>query len=175
MTYDHNMIYLPDEDSIFLLDTIIDVPARSMLDMGTGTGYVAINYKRAHPDSRVVGADISSEAIELARANAKREGVNIEFVVSDLFSNIDEKYQMIVFNAPYIPDDGMDYDVTVIDRGVVKRFMTDVRNYLLPGGIAFLLVNNLTEIVNDGSWELYRVKHMFFEELRIYKYHQLNF
>ena len=77
-----------------------------VLDIGTGSGCIAIALKKAHPEWQVTGIDISEEAIEVARENAKRNGVEVEFLVADIFnlqspiSNL--QYDIIVSNPPYI-------------------------------------------------------------------------
>ncbi len=77
-----------------------------VLDIGTGSGCIAIGIKKAHPEWQVTGIDISEEAIEVARENAKRNGVEVEFLVADIFhlqspiSNL--QYDIIVSNPPYI-------------------------------------------------------------------------
>ncbi|MCS7122786.1 MAG: methyltransferase [Candidatus Micrarchaeota archaeon] len=168
------MIYYPDEDSVFLLEVSLEIGARKFLDMGTGTGLIAIEYKTKYPESYVVGADISQEAIRYAESRAKDIGIQVKFILSDLFENINERFDLIVFNSPYLPDDGMEYDPTVIDRGVVRRFMEMAPNYLNPEGKALILTNNLTHIQTEG-WKLYRSRRLFFEELRIYMYLKTGF
>ena len=77
-----------------------------VLDVGTGSGCIAIGIKKAHPEWQVTGIDISEEAIEVAKENAKRNGVEVEFMVADIFnlqspiSNL--QYDIIVSNPPYI-------------------------------------------------------------------------
>ena len=77
-----------------------------VLDIGTGSGCIAIALKKAHPEWQVTGIDISEEAIEVAKENAKRNGVEVEFFVADIFnlqspiSNL--QYDIIVSNPPYI-------------------------------------------------------------------------
>ena len=58
----------------------------SVLDIGTGTGCIALALKKAHPGWQVTGIDISPEAIEVARENAKRNGLEVEFEVADIFN-----------------------------------------------------------------------------------------
>ncbi|MBQ4395190.1 MAG: peptide chain release factor N(5)-glutamine methyltransferase [Paludibacteraceae bacterium] len=88
----------------------------SLLDIGTGSGCIAIALKKAHPEWRVTGIDISPEAIEVAKENACRNNAKVEFQVADIFS--DENgvieplggeeiehfgtYDIIVSNPPYI-------------------------------------------------------------------------
>ena len=77
-----------------------------VLDIGTGSGCIAIALKKAHPKWQVTGIDISAEAIEVAKENAKRNNVEVDFKVADIFnrqspiSNL--QYDIIVSNPPYI-------------------------------------------------------------------------
>lgn len=162
------MVYTPDIDSEFLLEHMLRIRKSRVLDMGTGIGYLAINYKLRYPDSIVKGVDIDEEAIKIARINANNKGLDIEFILSDLFENVSGTYDMIVFNSPYLPNDGHSYDIAVIDNGVVKRYMKEVINYLSNEGIAMILVNDQTEVL-DG-WIKIANKKLFFEELIILAY-----
>jgi release factor glutamine methyltransferase len=62
------------------------------LDVGTGSGCIAISLKKAHPEWSVTGIDISPEAIEVARENARRNNVDVHFEVADIFSDQMTKY-----------------------------------------------------------------------------------
>lgn len=86
----------------------------NVLDVGTGSGCIAISLKKAHPEWSVTGIDISPEAIEVARENAHRNNVEINFQVADIFSDQMTKYlnkwymvndqmvNIVVSNPPYI-------------------------------------------------------------------------
>ena len=89
-----------------------NLPLR-VLDIGTGSGCIAIALKKAHPEWEVMGIDISEAAIEVAKENAKRNGVEVEFGIADIFSDsedlyssdfIEKKhpYDIVVSNPPYI-------------------------------------------------------------------------
>lgn len=89
-----------------------NLPLR-VLDIGTGSGCIAIALKKAHPEWEVMGIDISEGAIEVAKENAKRNDVEVEFRVADIFRTLKERelrdsidknppYDIVVSNPPYI-------------------------------------------------------------------------
>ncbi len=76
-----------------------------VLDIGTGSGCIAIAIKKRHPEWHVTGIDISAEAIAVAKENAVRNNVDIEFHVADIFSDEIggiESFDVVVSNPPYI-------------------------------------------------------------------------
>ena len=75
-----------------------------VLDVGTGSGCIAIALKKAHPEWQVTGIDISPEAIEVARENAARNGVEVTFHVADIFSDSIGDFDLVVSNPPYITE-----------------------------------------------------------------------
>ena len=106
---------IPRPETAELVETIINYPLPitncRVLDIGTGSGCIAIALKKAHPEWQVTGIDISAEAIEVAKENAVRNQVEVEFEVVDIFdfneqnlkskiSNL--KYDIVVSNPPYI-------------------------------------------------------------------------
>ena len=75
----------------------------NVLDIGTGSGCIAIALKKAHPEWQVTGIDISPEAIAVAKENALRNNVSVNFLVADIFSDkIEQTFNVVVSNPPYI-------------------------------------------------------------------------
>ena len=72
-----------------------------VLDVGTGSGCIAIALKKAHPEWQVTGIDISPEAIEVAKENSKRNSVEVDFKVADIF-DFNGDFDIVVSNPPYI-------------------------------------------------------------------------
>lgn len=85
------------QSTIFNLQSSIRV-----LDVGTGSGCIALALKKAHPNWQITGIDISPEAIEVARENAKRNGVDVNFIQKDIFSDGIGDFDIVVSNPPYI-------------------------------------------------------------------------
>jgi release factor glutamine methyltransferase len=75
-----------------------------LLDLGTGSGAVAIAIAKHRPDLQVVGSDISPAALKIARGNAANHLVKIEVTLSDLFSKLSDRFDIICANLPYLKD-----------------------------------------------------------------------
>lgn len=80
------------------------VSAPRVVDVGTGTGALALGVKMARPDAAVLGVDLSSEALALAGENAALNVMDVVFVESDLLANIPGTFDLILANLPYLPD-----------------------------------------------------------------------
>lgn len=89
---------------------------QNVLDIGTGSGAIAIAIKKMS-DVKVTAVDISLEALDVAIENAKTYALDINFIQSDLFSNVVDTYDMIVSNPPYIDEN----DIDNIDKIVYKN------------------------------------------------------
>lgn len=112
-----------------------------ILDIGTGTGCIAISLKK-ELNASVTASDISKKALEVARKNAILNKVDINFILSDVFSNIKDKYHIIISNPPYIAYDEEIMDIVknnephlalfASDNGLYfyKKILDEVSNYL---------------------------------------------
>lgn len=96
---------IPRYETEILVDLIINDNSnnKKILDIGTGSGAISLALSNNLKDSKIIGVDISKNAIDLANKNKIKLNINnVEFKESDIFSNIDEKFDIIVSNPPYI-------------------------------------------------------------------------
>ncbi len=93
---------LVEKTSILIKELLSD--NINILDIGTGSGCISIALKKIFPNSIVEGIDISEEALEIAKDNATENNVDINFYQSDIFSNINNKYDCIISNPPYLKE-----------------------------------------------------------------------
>jgi release factor glutamine methyltransferase len=99
-------VLIPRHDTEVLVEEALRrVPAaRSVLDIGTGSGCIAVSLAKRLPAAEVWGADCSAEALEVAARNAERHGVGLHLVQGSLFEPVPGKrFQLVVSNPPYIP------------------------------------------------------------------------
>ena len=94
------------ETGIAHLRALGPLPPPAALDLCTGTGAVALALKHECPFARVAASDLSAEALSLARENARRLGLSVDFFAGDLFDAVGERrFDLILSNPPYIPSD----------------------------------------------------------------------
>ncbi len=101
----------------------------NILDIGTGSGCISIALKKKL-NADVTAIDISDEALEVAINNAKENDCEINFIKSDLFNNVHDKYDVIISNPPYIS-----YDEEIMD--IVKNNEPHIALYAEDNGLYF--------------------------------------
>lgn len=113
----NNDVLAPRQDSELLVDTALKYIKQfnynKVLDLCTGSGCLAIAIKK-NANVDVVASDISKQALLIASENAVNNGAKIEFVESDMFKNINKKYDLIISNPPYISSK----DIKELDKEV---------------------------------------------------------
>ncbi len=92
------------EELVELLESEIKDPKSKILDVGTGSGVIALSLAKKFPEALVVAIDISNDALALARENMAALGLSgrVEFVRGDLLEKISERFDLIVANLPYV-------------------------------------------------------------------------
>lgn len=141
-------VYYPREDSLLIAKHIPDVAGKKCLDMGCGSGFLAVIM--AKKGGGVTAADINPEAVEAARRNAQSNGADTETVQSDLFSSIPDRYDFIAFNAPYLPG-GDGYNDAQWSGGIelIEKFMHQLPEHLERNGKALIVFSSLTGDVQE--------------------------
>ena len=94
----------PRGDTETLIDYVIEKPVKKVLELGTGSGVIAVTLACAWKEVQVTAVDISEDALLLAQINAEKFNVEnkIQFLKSDWFENVEGIFDMIISNPPYI-------------------------------------------------------------------------
>jgi release factor glutamine methyltransferase len=149
-------VLIPRPESEFVVMECLrlarDMAEPRVLDIGTGSGNIAVAVARQYPGARVTAVDLSPEALAVAARNAARHGVaeRVRFLEGDLFGPVPvgEQFDFVVSNPPYIareelgglPPGVRDYEPHLaLDGGplgyaVFDRLVADARHFLRPGG-----------------------------------------
>ncbi|WP_161979418.1 peptide chain release factor N(5)-glutamine methyltransferase [Streptococcus sp. S784/96/1] len=104
-------VLIPRPETEELVDLILRENSGAdchVLDIGTGSGAIALSLKKARPAWQVTASDVSPEALSLARENAQANQLEVTFIQSDVFSAIEGSFDIIVSNPPYISYDDKD-------------------------------------------------------------------
>jgi len=161
---------IPRPETEFLIELIknnSDNP-KKILDVGTGTGCIALMLKKLYPESTVDACDISLEALDLAKENAAINNLEINLFQSDLLSDVEEvDYDIIVANLPYIPTETLtsleseviDYEpLLALDGGVdgllyINRLIKEIEEKVIRNLTLFLEVDtsHATTVLNNLS------------------------
>jgi len=171
-------IYQPSDDSFFFADFLKKYlksnKVNSYLDLGTGSGILAKTALKFLPPKSVTASDINSEAIKLL----KKEPFNA--VQSNLFQDIEQKFDIITFNAPYLPLDKREpkssrLATTGGRRGdeISLKFLDQAKQHLNKNGKIFLLISSLTptdKIKKLWPYKIITRKKLFMEELLILEF-----
>jgi release factor glutamine methyltransferase len=96
---------IPRPETELLVEVALALPpGASVLDVGTGSGAVALALADERPDLSVAGSDASAEALELARANGERLGLGVRWMLTDLLIGVPDELDAVVSNPPYVCD-----------------------------------------------------------------------
>lgn len=154
------LIPRPETESLvdFVKERLQGKEAALVADIGTGSGAIAIAVKKEIPETRVMATDISKDALDLAKENAKFNAAEIEFFQGDLLEALPagEKFDIIVSNPPYIPDvekeklqpEVRDFDPALALFGgsdglsLVRKILVQSENYLKPDGILLMEIGS---------------------------------
>jgi release factor glutamine methyltransferase len=153
------------EELVEFLKSEIRNPKSEILDVGTGSGVIALSLAVRFPDSKVYAIDVSDDALSLAKENAARLGLieRVQFQKGDLLGNFSERFDLIVANLPYVSMQDRhllarevlhDPEVALFggERGdeLVRRLIEQASSHLNPGGLLALEIGiNQAEALGD--------------------------
>ncbi len=166
---------IPRYETEYLVEKVINICNEmfndkiNILDIGTGSGAISIVLKDKL-NSLVTGCDISDKALKTALENAKINNLDIKYIKSDIFNNINEKFDVIVSNPPYISKNEI-----IMDS--VKKYEPNIALYADNDGLYFYeeIVKNARKFLNDkfliafeiGWWQgnlIYDIAKSFFND-----------
>ena len=177
-------VYIPAEDSYLLAENLEIKEGASVLEIGTGSGIVAMYASRL--TDKITVTDINFDACELARKNFEDNHIeNIEILFGNLFEPVkNRKFDVILFNTPYLPteedeviDSNLNYafDGGLNGRKVIDLFLNELPNHLNDGGIVQMIQSSFSD--NDLTLqrfdelgfiaEIKAKEHFFFEDITL--------
>jgi len=130
-----------------------------IVDVGTGTGAIALALKHERPDARVTATDQSAGALTLAQENARTNALEVEFVQTDLLDGLAGPFELVVSNPPYVAADELaslepelahEPEDALVDRGQTQRLIETAR-------FGWLVLEVHEERAHDIAAELSRV------------------
>jgi release factor glutamine methyltransferase len=167
-------VYEPGEDSFLVAEQLeeLDIDGRKCLDMGTGSGFLAEKMLEQGA-GKVHAVDVNLEAVE--KTSERLEGYKeAEVYRSDLFSEVDGKFELIVFNPPYLPAEEQEIGDEKIWSGgekgveVLEEFLDAVESYLSEEGFTVFVASSLAEVEDylDG-FEVLDSENLWFEQIYV--------
>jgi len=171
-------VLIPRPETELLVEKLVQENVNSILEIGTGSGAIAIALAKQMKNVQIEATDISEKALNTARQNAELNNVSINFIQSDIFENIKNKYDIIVSNPPYISKkeyDNLapeikDYEPEISllakEEGLFyyKKILANAKDYLTEKGkIYFEIGYNQAEKIKEIA------KENGFDEINVFK------
>jgi len=140
------------------LVAIADLETPRVLDIGTGTGAIALSIADEHPGAAVSASDISPDALALARENATRLGLDVTFVESDLLTAVDGLFDLVISNPPYVTEaevadlqpEVRDWEPRIAVVGTqTGEIASSARSVIAAGGV--LVLETHTDLAGEAA------------------------
>lgn len=102
------------EDTLILINEHFKDKTIKVLDIGTGSGIIAITLNNQNKNLQITATDISNKALKVAKKNQKKHQTNVNFVRTNLYKNIKDKFDIIISNPPYIKENSQTVEEQVL-------------------------------------------------------------
>ena len=169
-------VYPPSDDSILLIESLYVRKGERILEIGCGSGVVSIHC--ALNGCAVTAVDINHSAVECTKENAGLNGVVMDVRDSDLFENVPERFDSIVFNLPYLPviDEGelaKAWSGGEDGLGPLPRLLAEAKDHLHENGRVVVVVSSLMDqdklsaLLSSHKVEKKGEVSLFFERLEV--------
>lgn len=123
-------VLIPRPESEAIVEIVKKMDVKKILDVGTGSGCIAISLKLEKPEADVIGSDVSLSALNVAKKNAEKFQADVKFLQSDLLEKVEGKFDVIVANLPYV-DKRWDWT-----KGI--EFEPELALYAEDGGLSLI-------------------------------------
>lgn len=140
------------EEAINLINRKYKNKMLRMIDVGTGSGCIAISLKKHIKNCIIDAIDISNEALKIAHKNAISNNVNINFIQNDLFSGIKIKYDVIISNPPYIEACEDVMDIVKLNEPSIALYSDDCGLYHYKK-----IIDQSIDILNDNGTIIFEI------------------
>lgn len=179
-----SQVYLPQEDSFLLSSTLKKETLKlknkelKFLEIGAGSGIQLQTLLNFGIDNKnIFACDINTEAVK----QCKRQKFNC--IKSNLFEKLKGKYDWIIFNPPYLPEDKLEDEESKIattggEKGseIINEFLRQAKGHLEKSGKIFLLTSSLTKGIKWKGWKkkILSKKKLFFEEIYVWEINSIS-
>lgn len=145
---DENVL-IPRPETELLVEEVLkeNLNGKTILDIGTGSGAIAISLDLESENCKIFASDISVDALGVAKENAKKFNSEVEFIESDLFQNIDKKFDIIVSNPPYLSEEEYDKVDEIIYYEPKNAFVGGEKGYEIYEKI----IQNASKHLNENG------------------------
>ncbi len=171
-------VLIPRQDTEVLVEQVLSdgVKDMSVLDLCTGSGCILLGLIKNESGIKGTGADVSEKALKVAKENAKDQGINAEWILSDLYALVKGKFDVITSNPPYIrtseidllmPEVGKYEPRAALDGGAdgldfYKRIVKEAPAHLNAGGRLYLEIGSeqgeaVSTLLTDNGFSEVRV------------------